>query len=168
MHGVAWSTVYQVASVRKVNIINSARPNETNAEMYWSRPYIIIGKRNCITVIELTYCFETNLPKSHDYDTTKYQSLCSALLNFCSHFNWYFLRLPLNFIRYPIKNIWKLLKWKNRVFCKNHQKVSRSGNTCFIPIFTELISYIENSFNIKIYLFFSWLVVNFYKLYVFS
>ena len=67
-------------------LFKSKRPNETNAEMYRSRPDIIIRERNSITVIELARPFETNLLTSHDYKITKYQNLRSALLNPCSHF----------------------------------------------------------------------------------
>ena len=41
-------------------LFKSKRSNETNAEMYRSRPDII-REINCITVIELTCPFETNL-----------------------------------------------------------------------------------------------------------
>ena len=67
-------------------LFESKRPNETNAEMYRSRPDIIIREGNCVTVIELTCPFETNLLKSHDYKVTKYQNLRSALLSPYSHF----------------------------------------------------------------------------------
>ena len=50
---------YECPSTR----FKSTRPNETNAEMYRSRPDIIIRERNCITVIELTCPFEMNLLK---------------------------------------------------------------------------------------------------------
>ena len=47
-------------------LFESKRPNETNAEMYRSRPDIIIREGNCVAVIELTCPFETNLLNSHD------------------------------------------------------------------------------------------------------
>ena len=68
-------------------LFKSKRPNEKNPEMYRSRPDIIICERNCITLIELTCPFETNLLKSHDYKITKYQNLRSAFINPCSHSN---------------------------------------------------------------------------------
>ena len=71
-------------------LFKSERPVEKNAEMYLSRPGIIIRERNCITVIELMCPFETNLLKSHDYKVTKYQNLRSALIS-----SWYSLRFRL-------------------------------------------------------------------------
>ena len=55
---------------RPSTLFKSKCPIESNVEMYLSRPDIIIQERNCITVIELTGPFETNLLKLHDYKIT--------------------------------------------------------------------------------------------------
>ena len=68
-----------------ITLFKSRRPNEAIAKMYRSRPDII-QEENCITVVELTCRLETNLLKLHNYKITKYQNLCSALSNTCSHF----------------------------------------------------------------------------------
>ena len=70
------------------------KKNETNADMYRSRPDIIIQERNCITLIESKCPFEMNLLKSHNYKITKYQNLFSPLLNPSSHFKLILLESP--------------------------------------------------------------------------
>ena len=116
----------------KSTLFNSRRPFETNAEMYQSRPDILIPERNCITVMELTCPFEVNILKSHDYKNTKYQNLQSTLPNlqtFQTYTPWDLLSW---FYWIFNKNIGNLLKWKKRGFSKSYQKVSRGGNKCFI------------------------------------
>ena len=114
-------------------LLKSKRPNETNAEMYRSRPGIIIRQRNCITVIELMCPFETNQQKSHDYKINKYQNPHSALLNSYSHFKLILLEISsLGFTGSSTKASETYLNGKTLRFCKNYQKVSRIGNTCLI------------------------------------
>ena len=67
---------------------------EKNAEMYRSKPDIIIRETNCITVIELTCPFEKNLLKSHDYKITKYQNPAALFLILPHISSWYSLRFP--------------------------------------------------------------------------
>ena len=108
----------------------SKRSNERNAEMYWSRPDIVIRERNCITVVEVMCPFETNLLKSHDYKVSKYQNLHSALPNPCSHFKLILLEISSHdFTGSPIKIFETYLNGRN---CKSSQKMSRSCKTCFI------------------------------------
>ena len=94
-------------------LFKSKRRNEANAEMYRSRTDIIIRKRKCITVTELTYPFERNLPKSYDYKVTKYQSLRRALHSTCSHLKLILLEISsLGFTRSSIKTFETYLNGK--------------------------------------------------------
>ena len=114
-------------------LFESKRPNETNAEMYRSRPDIIIRERNCIIVIELTRPFEINLVKSHNYKNTKYQNLSSALLNPCSHFKLILLEISfLGFTGSSTKTFETHLNGKNldsaRMMKKFQEVVIRASN----------------------------------------
>ena len=98
----------------KSTLFNSRRPFETNAEMYQSRPDILIPERNCITVIELTCPFEVNLLKSHDYKNTKYQNLQSTLPNLHTCFKLILLEIySLGFTGSSIKTLETYLNGKN-------------------------------------------------------
>ena len=123
-------------------LFKSNRPNEINAEMYRSRPDIIICERNCITVIKLTCPFETNLLKSHDCTITKYQNLRSALLNPCLHFKLILLEIySLGFTGSSIKTFETYLNGINldsvRIIKKRQEVAIRASYN----IYCRLIKY---------------------------
>ena len=109
-------------------LVQSIRPNETNAEMYWSRADIIIRERNCITVIEVTCPFKTNLLSSHDYKIPKYQNLCSDLLNPCSRFKLILLEISsLDFTGPSIKTFETYVNGKNLDFVRIIKKYQEAA-----------------------------------------
>ena len=84
---------------------------QQNDLLHRTRPDIAIETRNTLTVIELTYSYETNTTKYREYKETRYKEIKSELLTSPSNFQLIFLEVtPLGFVNKNIKTFRNFLK----------------------------------------------------------
>ena len=80
-------------------------PQQNNL-LHRARPDIVIETRDTLTVIELTYHYETNTTKSREYRETRYKEIKSELFTPSSNVQLIFLEVTsLGFVTKIIKNI---------------------------------------------------------------
>ena len=79
--------------------------------MYRQRPDIVILEKRRLTIIELTFLFETNVNKSHKFKARRYNNLRNALITPRAQFNLILLEIStMGFAGKTIKTFSKILK----------------------------------------------------------